>query len=179
MNVIGIYHHPQECGQPFVAFISQDTGKIIDSVDIPYGYYDSGLKMDTEYSKVGTWTRHIFGGGKEPMLENIEIERRWFKEDKKTHTLVPREVRNVKKDEHFSSFPTSWDADVVYDVCDETHVMRWVPEEDEFKIGMEQMGFDMTAWDVNTRRQTEFMQFLKEVFKTYNGYDVINVIEIG
>ena len=40
MNVIAIYHHPQECGSPYLTFISQETGQVVETVDISTGYYD-------------------------------------------------------------------------------------------------------------------------------------------
>ena len=37
MNVIVICHQPQECGSPYLTFISQQTGEVVETIDIPYG----------------------------------------------------------------------------------------------------------------------------------------------
>ena len=50
MNVIVIYHHPHECGSPYLTFISQETGQVVETVNIPTGYYDSGFEKTDIYS---------------------------------------------------------------------------------------------------------------------------------
>ena len=59
MNTIVIYHQPQECGSPYLTFISQETGQVVETVNIPTGYYDSGFEKTDHYTPVDTFIKNV------------------------------------------------------------------------------------------------------------------------
>lgn len=174
MNVIAIYHSPQECGQPYVAFVSQDTGQIIDSVDIPNGYYDSGSERVTFLDKVYSFQEKV-NMSPRPTPENVWIKAR-FLPNPHHYVFKVTKIDNIKEDK--SVFPT-WTADVSVDACRERTQWKYSSKSDHFRHRMEKSGFNMKGWCCYKRQKTEFKEFLKKVCSTYKDYNIINLIEIG
>jgi len=174
-NVIAIYHHPQECGEPYLAFVSQKSGKVIEYVTVPTGYFDSGMERVDIYTPVYSFIEkvHMFP---KPTVDNVRLNCGCFPNPKKYVFRVTK-VDNIQEDNQ-PPF-TTWTADVYVEAC--THNIKWKydPDKDEFLKRMTQAGFDLSSYDINTRMRTPFIKFLTDVCSKYKDYHLINLIEIG
>ena len=97
MNVIAIYHHPQECGSAYVAFISQETGEMVEAVDIPDGYWNSGLKRIDVYMPVYAFTEKV-NMSPTPTVDNVTLKAR-FMPNPNHYVFRVTKVDNISKDE--------------------------------------------------------------------------------
>ena len=177
MNVIVIYHYPQECGSPYLTFISQETGQVVETVDIPTGYYDSGLEKTDIYTPVYFYTEQV-NQSPMPTVDNVRLS---FNSNpnllnSKYYTFRVTKVDNIKEDPEF--IPT-WTADVHVEAC--THEVKWQYDKskDTFLQQLTEAGFDMTDWELPTRQKTPFLEFLSSICSHYKDYHLINLIEIN
>ena len=170
MNVIAIYHHPQECGSPYLTFISQETGQVVETVNIPTGYYDSGFEKTDIYTPVYTFIKKVKQSHM-PTVDNVRI----ICDTPKNYTFRVIKVNNIKKD---SNTFTTWTADVHVEAC--THEVKWQYDKskDTFLQQLTKSGFDMTTWDIPTRHETPFKEFLSSICSNYKDYHLINLIVI-
>ena len=177
MNVIVIYHQPQEDGSPYLTFISQETGQVVETVDIPTGYYNSGLEKTDIYTPVYFYTEQV-NQSPMPTVDNVRLS---FNShpgilNPKYYTFRVTKVDNIKEDSDI--FPT-WTADVHIEVC--THKTKWQYDKskDTFLQQLTESGFDMTGWELPTRQKTPLKEFLSSICSHYKDYHLINLIEIG
>lgn len=175
MNVIVIYHHPQECGSPYLTFISQETGQVVETVDISTGYYDSGLEKIDIYTPVYSYIEQVEQTPM-PTVDNVRLS---FNSNPgpnpKHYTFRVTKVDIIKYD---SELIPTWTADVHVEVC--THEIHWHYDksQDTFLQQMTEAGFDMTSWELPTREKTPFIEFLSSICSHYKDYHLINLIEI-
>ena len=174
MNVIAIYHHPQECGSPYLTFISQQTGQVVETVDIPHGYYDSGLKRTDVYTPVYTFIEQVNQSPK-PTVDNVRLTCGFYPNPKQ-YTFRVTKVDIIKYDPEI--IPT-WTADVHVEAC--THTIKWnySSRRDHFRKELQKSGFDMSHWTLVKRSKTPFKEFLISICSNYKDYHLINLIEIG
>ena len=174
MNVIAIYHHPQECGSPYVAFVSQETGEMVEAVDIPDGYWDSGLKRIDVYTPVYSFIEQV-NQSPYPTVDNVRLTCGFYPNP---HHYVFRvtKVDNIQEDANL--FPT-WTADIHAEAC--THDIKWQysVKRDSFRKQLSKSGFDMGHWTLTKRMKTPFKKFLTDICSHYKDYHLINLIEIG
>ena len=180
MNVIAIYHHPQECGSAYVAFISQETGEMVEAVDIPDGYWDSGLKRIDVYMPVYAFTEKV-NMSPIPTVDNVTLKAKFMPNPKKYVFRVTK-VDNITKDETVlpsGSVFTTWKADVEAEAC--THDIKWQysTHRDHFRKQLSKAGFDMGHWTLTKRMKTPFKVFLTDICSKYKDYHLINLLEIG
>lgn len=175
MNVIAIYHHPQECGDPYVALVSQDTGEVVETITIPDGYYDSGSERVDTYTPVYTFIEQVNQSPK-PTVENVRLTCGFYP-NPKHYTFRVTKVDNIKEDDQ-PPF-TTWTADVHAEAC--IHEIHWEydPAKDEFLQQMVKSGFDMSHWELPSRQKVYILEFLKEILSSYKDYHLINLIPIG
>lgn len=174
MNVIAIYHHPQECGSPYVALISQETGEVVEAVDIPEGYFQSGVRMIDVYTPVYTFTEEV-NQTPEPTVDNVRLRANYMPNP---HHYVFRvtKVTDVKED---PGIIKTWKATVHAEAC--THDIKWKYDtrRDSFRNQLMKAGFDMDEWKLRARQKTNMMDFLKDIFSKYKDYHLINILSIG
>jgi hypothetical protein len=174
MNVIVIYHHPQECGDPYLAFISQQTGKVVETVDLPTGYWSSGFKRVDIYTPVYSFIEQV-NQSPRPTVDNVRLTCSFYPNPKHYIFRVTK-VDNIKEDN--TVFPT-WIADVRVEACRYESHWEYDPTKDTFLQQMTESGFDMSHWELPIRQKTEFLDFLKQVASSYKDYHLINLIEIS
>lgn len=174
MNVIVIYHHPQECGSPYLTFISQQTGQVVETVDIPDGYYDSGDTRIDIYTPVYSFIEKVNQTPK-PTVDNVRLTCGFYPNPKKYEFRVTK-VDNIQED---TSVIRTWTADVHVDACQ--HVIHWQYDlaKDAFLQQLTEAGFDMSNWELPNRRKTSFKEFLSSICSNYKDYHLVNLIEIG
>ena len=176
MNVIVIYHHPQECGSPYLTFISQETGQVVETVDIPTGYYNSGLEKTDIYTPVYFYTEQV-NQSPMPTVDNVRLS---FNSNPginpKHYTFRVTKVDNIKEDPEF--IPT-WTADVHVEVCKHETKLQYDKSKDTFLQQLTEAGFDMTSWELPNREKTPFLDFLSSICSHYKDYHLINLIEIN
>ena len=176
MNVIVIYHQPQECGSPYLTFISQQTGEVVETIDIPYGYYDSGEIRTDIYTPVYSYIEQVEQTPM-PTVDNVRLS---FNShpgpNPKHYTFRVTKVDNIKED---NNVITTWTADVHVEAC--THEIKWQYDKskDTFLQQLTEAGFDMTSWELPTRQKTPLKEFLFSICSNYKDYHLINLIEIG
>ena len=175
MNVIAIYHHPQECGEPYVVFVNQENGEILESVTIPENYYDSGVEMVTSSIPVRTFTEHICHALHEPTLENVRIKAQ-FSSHPRDHQFRPVKVTITKYDPDI--IPT-WEADVLVEEYIEKIQFKYSSSKDTFRQTLEAQGFDLSSWPYHRRKQTPLLEFLKDICSSYKDYHLVNLIQVG
>ena len=175
MNVIAIYHQPQECGEPYVAFVSQSTGEILETVTIPENYYDSGVERITSTIPVRTFTEHICQSIHEPTLEIVRPKAQ-FGAHARDHKFRPIKVTITKYDPNI--LPT-WDADITVEEYIEKTDRQYFQEEDTFRQTLINQGFDLSAWPFSRRQKTPLLEFLRDICSSYKDYHLINIIQIG
>ena len=182
-NVIAIYHHPQECGSPYVALISQETGEMVETVDIPEGYYNSGERRIDVYTPVYEFTEEV-NMSPMPTVDNVTLMAR-FKPNPNHYVFRVTKVDNIQEDDTLlyhgdlkHSFPT-WKATIHAEAC--THVIKWKYDarRDSFRNQLMTAGFDMDRWKLRSRQKTDMMVFLKDIFSRYKDYRLINILSIG
>ena len=176
MNVIVIYHEPQECGSPYLTFISQETGQVVETVVIPTGYYDSGEIRTDIYTPVYSYIEKV-DQAPMPTVDNFKPSYNpniGF--NPKVYTFRVTKVDNIKEDNRII---TTWTADVHIEVC--SHEIKWHYDKskDTFLQHMTEAGFDMTSWELPTRQKTPIKEFLSSICSHYKDYHLINLIEIG
>jgi hypothetical protein len=174
MNVIVIYHHPQECGSPYLTFISQETGQVVETVDVPDGYFDSGSKRVDTYTPVYSFIEKVNQTPK-PTVDNVRLTCGFYP-NPKHYTFRVTKVDNIQED---NKVFTTWTADVHIEAC--THEFHWEYDKskDTFLQQLTESGFDMTGWELPTRQHTPFKEFLTSICSHYKDYHLINLIEIG
>ena len=175
MNVIAIYHHPQECGSPYLTFISQQTGQVVETVDIPTGYYDSGLKRTDVYTPVYSYIEQVDQISM-PTVDNVKISSNSHPDiNSNNYTFRVTKVDNIQEDNNVF---TTWTADVHVEAC--THEIKWQYDksQDTFLKQLTESGFDMTSWELPSRQKTTFKEFLISICSHYKDYHLINLIEI-
>ena len=177
MNVIVIYHHPQECGSPYLTFISQETGQVVETVDIPTGYYDSGLEKTDIYTPVYFYTEQV-NQTPMPTVDNVRLSFNSHPNllNSKYYTFRVTKVDNIKEDPEF--IPT-WTADVHVEVCTHKIQRQYDRSKDTFLQQLTEAGFDMTSWELPSREKTPFLDFLISICSHYKDYHLINLIEIN
>lgn len=175
MKVIAIYHHPQECGDPYIALISQDTGQVVETITIPDGYYDSGSERVDTYIPVYTFIEKVHQAPK-PTVDNVTLTCGFYP-NPKHYTFRVTEVDNILEDDQ-PPF-TTWKADVHVEAC--THEISWNydPAKDSFLQQLTEAGFDMSQWELPSRQKTSILDFLKDILSSYKDYQVLNLIPIG
>lgn len=173
--VIGIYHAPQECGEPFVALVSQETGEILETLDVPEDYFWSGQEREDICTPVRQFTEHICQGGSEPTVDTVRIP--------SAFGLHPRDHKfralKVTITGHDLNIIPTWDADVLVEEYIADFTFKYYPEKDTFKQTMEKQGIDMTKWSLPERQKTDLLRFLREVLSSYKDYHLVNIIRIG
>ncbi len=174
MNVIVIYHHPQECGSAYVAFIDQSTGQMVEAVDIPDGYWNSGLKRIDIYTPVYSFTEEV-NMSPMPTVDNVTLKAR-FMPTPMEYVFRVTKVDNIKYDPKI--IPT-WTADVHIEAC--THDIKWQysTHRDHFRKTLARAGFDMGHWTLTKRMKTPFKEFLTSICSKYKDYHLVNLLEIG
>ena len=174
MNAIAVYHHPQECGNPYLAFISQETGEVVETVDVPTGYYNSGDIRTDIYTPVYSFIEQVNQSPK-PTVDNVRLSCRFYPNPKKYVFRVTK-VDNIQED---NTVFTTWTADVHVDAC--RHEIHWEYDKtkDSFLQQLTEAGFDMTDWELPIRQKTPFKKFLSSICSHYKDYHLINLIEIG
>ena len=173
MNVIVIYHHPQECGSPYLTFISQETGQVVETVNIPTGYYDSGEIRTDIYTPVYSFIEKVHQSPK-PTVDNVRLNCSYYP-NPKNYTFRVTKVDNIQEDNNVF---TTWTADVHVEAC--THETKWQYDksQDTFLQQLTESGFDMTSWELPTRQKTPLKEFLISICSHYKDYHLINLIEI-
>ncbi len=173
--VIAIYHAPQECGVPTVSLISQQTGKILETLEIPEDYYYSGEEQVEICTPVRQFTEHVCQAIHQPTLETVRVKAQ-FLSHPRDHKFRALSISNLKYD---SSIIPTWDADVlVEEYISETKFM-YFQEKDTFSQTMESQGIPMAEWPLPVRQKTELMEFLKTILTSYKNYRLINILRIG
>lgn len=177
MNVIVIYHQPQECGSPYLTFISQETGQVVETIDIPYGYYNSGLERTDIYTPVYFYTEQV-NQSPMPTVDNVRLSHNSHPDllNSKYYTFRVTKVDNIKEDPDI--FPT-WTADVHVEVCTHKTQRQYNRSKDTFLQQLTEVGFDMTSWELPNREKTPFLEFLSSICSHYKDYHLINLIEIN
>lgn len=173
--IIGIYHHPQECGDPFIALVSQSTGEVLETLTIPEDYYWSGEERVDICTPVRTFTEHICQGGSKPTVENVRVPST-FRRHPKDHKFRPIEVTVTHYDP--TIIPT-WDADVLVEEYIPDFTFKYDPDKDTFSQTLESQGIPMAEWPLPVRQKTNVMDFLRSVISSYKDYHLVNLIQIG
>jgi hypothetical protein len=173
-NVIAIYHHPQECGSPYVALVSQETGEIVEAVDIPSGYYSSGAVKVTNLIPVYSFTEKV-NQSPMPTIENVRITAS-YRPNPNHYVFKVTRVADIREDK--AIFPT-WKATVYIDACREDTHWEYDPTKDTFLKKMSELGLNMTDWELHNREKTSLHDFLTQVFSSYKDYHLVNLLEIG
>ena len=106
-----------------------------------------------------------------PTVDNVRL----ICDNPKNYTFRVIKVNNIKKD---SNTFTTWTADVHVEAC--THEVKWQYDKskDTFLQQLTKSGFDMTTWDIPTRHETPFKEFLSSICSNYKDYHLINLIVI-
>ena len=173
--IIGIYHHPQECGDPFLAIVSQSTGEVLETLTIPEDYYWSGQERVEIRTPVRTFTEHICQGGHKPTVENVRIKAS-LGAHARNHKFEAIDISNIKYDPDI--IPT-WDADILVEEYISDFTFRYDPDKDTFSRTLESQGIPMTEWPLPVRQKTDLMTFLKTILSSYKDYSPVNLIRIG
>ena len=150
---------------------------MVETVDIPTGYYDSGFEKIDIYTPVYSYIEQVEQTPM-PTVDNVRLS---FNSNpnllnSKYYTFRVTKVDNIKED---SEFIPTWTADVHVEVC--THEIKWQYDksQDTFLKQLTESGFDMTSWELPTREKTPFIEFLSSICSHYKDYHLINLIEIG
>ena len=174
MKVIVIYHQPQECGSPYLAFISQKTGQVVETVDVPVGYYNSGDIRTDKYIPIYSFIEKVDQKPK-PTVDNVRLSCKFYPNPNKYEFRVTK-VDNIQEN---NTIFTTWTADVHVEAC--RHEIHWEYDKskDTFLQQLTEAGFDMTHWELPIRQHTPFKEFLSSICSKYKDYDLINLLEIG
>lgn len=174
-RVIAVYHHPQECGSPYLTFISQHSGKVIDSIDIPEGFYSSGMERVESLRKVYSFTEQICTT-KVPTPENYIVHAQYGSPGSKYRYRVTKVEVTGEDDDILHTYNCT----IHIDACVAKSCHRYSRSLDTFRQEMESQGFDMTGWCLYRRQHTEYDEFLRAVVNTWKQkYQLVNLIHIG
>lgn len=173
--VIAIYHAPQECGIPTVSLVSQQSGEILEKLEIPEDYYWSGQEQVEVCTPVRQFTEHISQAIHEPTLDVIRPKAQYLCHDR-DHKFRPISITNLKYD---PSIVPTWEADVLVEEYVSETKFEYHPDKDTFSQTMERQGIDMTKWPLPVRQKTDLLRFLREVLSSYKNYHLVNIIKIG
>lgn len=173
-DTIAIYHQPQECGSPYLTFLSQQTGEVLETVDLPEGYYDSGSEPVDTLQRIYSFTEKV-NMSPRPTVDNVWVKAR-FMPNPHRYVFKVTSVDNIQKD---ADIFHTWTADVHVDACRQKRQWKYSSRKDYFRHQMEESGFDMSGWCCYKRRKTPFMDFLKDVVSKYKDYHLVNLIKIG
>jgi len=177
MNVIVIYHHPQECGSPYLTFISQESGALIETVDIPepQGYYSSGEGEVKDRIPVEHFTEQYCRLLKP--RKGVTVPAAHYKSNPNHYEYVVTKVTDLRHNTD-EGFP-AWLATLHVTAYQVNTRYEYHPERDDYRNEMDKLGFDMTNWTLPERRKISFKEFLWKIVEGYKGYHLINLIEIG
>ena len=173
--VIAIYHAPQECGVPTVTLISQQSGEVLEKLEIPEDYYYSGQEHVEVCTPVRQFTEHICQAIHEPTLEVVRPKAQYLPHDR-DHKFRAIGITNLKYDPNI--LPT-WDADIIVEEYISDFKFEYHPEKDTFKQVLEAQCINMDPWPLPVRQKTELMTFLKTILSSYKDYKLVNLIRIG
>ena len=173
--VIAIYHAPQECGVPTVTLVSQQSGEVLEKLEIPEDYYYSGQEHVEVCTPVRQFTEHICQAIHEPTLEVIRPKAQCMPHDR-DHKFRAIGITNLKYDPNI--LPT-WDADIIVEEYISDFKFVYHPEKDTFKQVLEAQCIDMDPWPLPVRQKTDLMTFLKTILSSYKDYKLVNLIRIG
>ena len=173
--VIAIYHAPQECGVPTVTLVSQQSGEVLEKLEIPEDYYYSGQEHVEVCTPVRQFTEHICQAIHEPTLEIVRPKAQYMPHDR-DHKFRAIGITNLKYDPNI--LPT-WDADIIVEEYISDFKFVYHPEKDTFKQVLEAQCIDMDPWPLPVRQKTELMTFLKTILSSYKDYKLVNLIRIG
>ena len=175
MNVIAIYHHPQECGSPYIAVVSQESGEILERITIPDGYFYTGWERMEKLTKVYDFTEE-FCSTRVPTPEDYIVKAFYGSPGKKYRYRVTK-VEVTSEDD---TIIHTYTGKVYIDACEVEESFQYVQEKDTFRQEMEEQGFGMSMWPVTVRMKTDYDVFLRTVVNTWNpDYHVVNLIHIG
>ena len=175
INVIAIYHAPQECGEPYVAVVSQETGKIIDTITVPDSYYYSGCEMVKQLQPVRSFTEEICTT-KVPTPESY-IPKAQLGYPGRKYEYVVTKVDVTGEDWDIIH---TYNCTVHVDACLCKEQWRYSRSLDTFRKKMEEQGIDMTGWCLYRRMRTPLDTFLRTVVTLRNpDYHLVNLIKIG
>ena len=173
--VIAIYHAPQECGIPTVSIVSQQSGEILEKLEIPEDYCYSGEERVEVCTPVRQFTEHICQAIHEPTLEVVRPKAQYLPHDR-DHKFRPISISNLKYD---PSIVPTWEADVLVEEYVSETKFEYHPDKDTFSQTMEAQCIDMDPWPLPVRQKTELMEFLRRILSSYKDYHLINIIRIG
>ena len=173
MNVIAIYHRPQECGEPYIAVVNQQSGEIVEKITVPDGYYYSGMEMVETLQKVYSFTEEVYST-KVPTVGEYNARARYGSPGKR-YTYMVTKVEVIGEDHDIIH---TYNSRVYIDACLSKNQWRFSRKLDTFRQEMESQGFDMTGWCLYRRMHTDFRVFLKNLIASRN-YHLVNLIEIG
>lgn len=175
MNVIAIYHAPQECGSPTVTLISQQSGEVIERLEIPEDYYWSGQEQVEVCTPVRQFTEHICQGPSEPTVDTVRVP--------SAYHIHPRDHKfralKVTITGHDPNIVPTWDADILVEEYISETKFEYRPENDTFSQTMESQSIPMAEWPLPVRQKTELMEFLRRILSSYKDYHLINILRIG
>lgn len=178
MNVIAIYHHPQECGSPYICFVSQKTGQVVHTVDLPdpWHYTSSGSERITQLQRVSSYREQICQS-KIPTLDTVRPTA-YYRYNPHRYEFRVTRVSDIEKDDTLNL--RTWTATIDVDVCIPKTVLRYSSKLDSYRHSLEAAGFDMTGWCCYKRRRTDYYQFLESITRKYRkDFRVISFIRIG
>lgn len=172
MNVIVIYNEPQECGSPYLTFISQESGEVIETVNLPdpKGYYYSGegkiksLTPVKQFTKSWCSNRRPEVGGDMPGYWKPGFEYR---------------VTDITDLHHESDFIPTWHATLQVTEYKVDFRYDYYLERDDYRNEMDRLGFDMRDWTLPERRKVDYeKEFLPKIVSTYKYYHIVNLIRV-
>lgn len=174
MNIIAIYHHPQECGSPYLLLINQKTGMVVDRITIPEGYYFSGCERTETLRKAFSFTETTCCSQK-PTVDNYRVKASYGVGRRYKYRVTRVDITGED-----STGIHTWDATVHIDAFIPKDQWRYSRDLDTFRQGMEEQGFDMTGWCLYRRMKTDFREFLRTVASTWKPDNhLVNLIEVG
>lgn len=175
-NVIAIYHEPQECGSPFIAFVSQETGDEVDRITIPHGYYWEGMRGVERLTKVDEITETVCTTVP-PTKECYQPKAKYIDSGANHRRYVVTKVDIDSEDFHVLH---TFNCTVHIDVCEADTDYEYIRELDHFSSRIEEeLGFDMSDWDTPKRMNTDYFDFLKMVISAVRpDYHLVNLIKI-
>ena len=197
MNVIVIFHVPQECGEPSLTFIRQEDGEIAEVVALPYcaGFYDDGVERVHSFRKAFSFEENVnLAGNRRPIADRfndryrygmipLDVQRKYAGVIKGNEMVYKvREVRT--KEEGRMALQNGdgldfWEGSVFVDAFVKVAERRYSSEKDDYRKEMEALGFDMKGWCVYKRTKTRIHDFMRAVCEGFHGYHVVSLHQIG
>lgn len=171
MRLLGIFHYPQECGEPFIQFVNLENGEVVREKTITFpdmeGYYDSGVKSGWKY-----YSTNIVKGV-ETYSSNHLPKLGEIKDISKNNTCISTKIE-VLEECTFNNGGKFYTYKITWCKCIRKYEKRFNASDDTFRQELEKQGVNMKGWSVYKRRKTDFNAFLKQIFP-----DAINIIRIG